>query len=99
VLLGTPVAAGTAREPHESLTTIGANAFNEAHALTSLDGLPSKVTSIEDRAFSAFSCCDKLVSIGPGFSPDCDVHPEAFIWNEALYGFTPPLRPRASTPT
>ena len=58
----------------ESLTTIGSYAFANA-GLTSLDGLPSTVTTIGS---CAFRNCYSLTSIGPGFSPDCSVHPRAF---------------------
>ena len=64
----------------KSLTTIGQGAFDST-GLTSLDGLPSTVTSIGDGAFAG---CAALTSIGPGFSPDCDVHPSAFLYCPAL---------------
>ena len=64
----------------KSLTTIGPGAF-ESTGLTSLDGLPPAVTAI---GMHAFSQCDKLTSIGPGFSPECDVHPKAFARCPAL---------------
>jgi hypothetical protein len=49
--------------------------------LTSLDCLPSTVTAIGEFAFAH---CAVLTSIGPGFSPDCDVHPLAFQGCPAL---------------
>jgi len=58
----------------ESLTTIRDCAFRST-GLTSLDCLPSTVTTIGD---CAFAHCAALTSIGPGFSPDCYVHPLAF---------------------
>ena len=64
----------------KSLTTIGYSAFAST-GLTSLDGLPSTVTSIGRWAF--FDCA-ALTSIGPGFSPDCDVHPLVFYHCPAL---------------
>jgi len=64
----------------KSLTTIGHYAFADT-GLTSLDGLPSMVTAIGNSAF-AYSAA--LASIGPGFSPDCVVHPDAFLHSPAL---------------
>ena len=43
--------------------------------LNSLDCLPSTVTSIGRYTFYN---CAALTSIGPGFSPDCNVSPNAF---------------------
>ena len=64
----------------ESVTTISTGAFHST-GLTSLDWLPSTVTSID---YGAFGNCLSLTSIGPGFSPDCDVQPEAFCDCPAL---------------
>ena len=64
----------------KSLTTIGDYAF-QSTGLTSLDGLPSTATSIGD---CAFLNCAGLTSTGPGFSPDCDVNPDAFYHGPAL---------------
>jgi len=64
----------------KSLTTIGKYALART-GLTSLDGLPSTVTAIGD---CAFAYCASLASIGPGFSPDCEVHPSAFASCDAL---------------
>jgi len=64
----------------KSLTTICDNAFYST-GLTTLDGLPSTVTAI---GYEAFAYCEALASIGPGFSPDCDVHPDAFEGCSAL---------------
>ena len=63
-----------------SLTTIGRYAFNST-GLTSLDGLPSALTAV---GHYAFADCALLTSIGPGFPPDCDVHPDAFYNCPAL---------------
>ena len=65
----------------ESLTTIGLCAFSFT-GLASLDGLPPAVTTI---GFRAFSYCAALTSIGPGFSPDCNVDPTAFASCDALF--------------
>ena len=64
----------------EVLTTIHQDAFSIT-GLTSLDGLPSAVSTIGSHAFSS---CPALTSIGPGFSPDCDVHLDAFYDCDAL---------------
>ena len=60
--------------------TIRRSAFSST-GLTSLDGLPSTVTSIGEFAFAH---CAVLTSIGPRFSPDCNVHPDAFYNCPAL---------------
>ena len=64
----------------EGLRTIGICAF-ACTGLTSLDWLPSTVTSIGQLAFYS---CAALTSIGPGLSPDCDVHSDAFYDCPAL---------------
>ena len=64
----------------EGLMTIGYGAFRST-GLTSLDWLPSTVTSIDNYSFYN---CETLTSIGPGFSPDCDVRPRAFCGCPAL---------------
>ena len=60
--------------PKYSLTKIGYGAFADS-GLESLGGLPSTVTTIEQYCFAS---CFRLASIGPGFSPNCDVHLLAF---------------------
>ena len=58
----------------KSLTTIRRCAFART-GLASLDGLPSTVIAIGS---CAFYHCYSLASIGPGFSPGCNVRPNAF---------------------
>ena len=70
----------TLRGLPESLEAVHRGAF-ESTRLSSLDGLPPAVTHI---GYRAFGCCFYLTSIGPGFSPGCDVHRKAFYNCPAL---------------
>ena len=75
----------TSLQGGECVTVIGVRAFSACRGLTTLRGLSRNVTAIGDRAADvaasftgAFYNCTRLVSIGPGFSPSCFVHPDTF---------------------
>jgi len=73
----------TSLQGGECITVIGNSAFSGCDALTTLQGLSRNVTAIGDPGSQAssvgvFQTCKRLVSIGPGFSPGCFVHPHTF---------------------
>jgi len=75
----------TSLQGGEHVTVIGNSAFFHCEALTTLQGLSRNVTVIGDPSsgdmvpeIGAFESCQSLVSIGPGFSPSCFVHPRTF---------------------
>jgi len=79
----------TSLQGGESVTMIGGGAFLACDALTTLQGLSRNVTAIGDPdapAYypGAFLRCTSLVSIGPGLSPSCFVHPRTFDHCDAL---------------
>ena len=56
--------------------------FYDCVSLTSLSCLPPALTSIDQEAFCL---CFNLLDVGPGFSPDCAVHPDAFSRCSSLH--------------
>ena len=69
----------------ENVTRIGNSAFMAADSLVTLEGLSRNVEAVGDPRTDvnapytgAFDSCTSLVSIGPGFSPKCFVHPNTF---------------------
>jgi len=79
----------TSLQGSEHVTVIGSSAFVACEGLTTLQGLSRNVTAISDSDSSplssgAFQSCMSLVSIGPGFSPSCFVHPDTFYNCPAL---------------
>jgi len=79
----------TSLQGGEHVTVIGSSAFSGCRELTTLQGLSRNVTAIGDpdapaSALGTFHTCTSLVSIGPGFSPGCFVHPHTFDGCPAL---------------
>ena len=73
----------TSLQGGECVTVLGNLAFRSCGALTTLQGLSRNVTAVGDPSDTAsyastFYGCTSLVSIGPGFSPSCFVHPNTF---------------------
>jgi len=79
----------TSLQGGEYVAMLGGGAFYRCEALTTLEGLSRNVTAIGDpdspaSAVGTFYACTSLVSIGPGFSPSCFVHPSTFVNYPAL---------------